>query len=294
MNIIEALKFDLPYLAVAVGLVLLVGFPVMNRVLTPGISLRDALFEKDNPVAGLETGGFLMALLYVSYSAISGPSLASFAHDVGAAALAVVMSIALVVVARTILSKAVAAFNGGDDLNHEIFTQHNWAAACVSLALMMGVVNGMTEENTLGPAPLEDAAIAVTVMLCALTVVLLYRFTHLRGASFFKEFFADDNPAAGVSLLGFAFAANYMLAGVAESIKAENLSLMEGVVWVAGLSLVLVILLGILRAVFMGAINLTQKTNMHDEIFEQNNTGAGFMDAALTIGSAILLVATFV
>ncbi|MDP6934336.1 MAG: hypothetical protein QGG40_15525, partial [Myxococcota bacterium] len=106
--------------------------------------------------------------------------------------------------------------------------------------------------------------------------------------------FTDDNPAAGVSLLGFAFAGNYVLAAVAAFVRSQGLDLLTGIVWVAGFSLGLLVLLGALRALFLSAIDKTQKTDMYVEIFEQNNLGAGFMDSALTVGSAILLVATFV
>ncbi len=292
--ILDALKFDFPYLLVAIALVIAVGFPIMNKVLTPGINLRDALFEKDNPVAGLETAGFLLALLYVAYSAITGPSLASFAHDVGAAAVAVVVSIVLVIIARTILSGVVKSFNKGLDLNDEIFNQKNYAAAAVSIALMMGIVNGMTEENTLGSTPVLDAVIAGTILLSSMCVLVLYRFTHMRGASFMKEFFADDNPAAGVSLIGFAFACNYLLASLAETVRGvENIDMLITVVSIGGFGLVLILVLALIRGLLVLAINLMQKTSMHDEIFEQNNVGAAFMDAALTVGSAILLAAAF-
>jgi hypothetical protein len=123
---------------------------------------------------------------------------------------------------------------------------------------------------------------------------VLYRFTHMGGASFLSEFFKDDNPAAGVSLLGFAFACNYMFVHVANMVRAEGLELLPTIGLLAGVSLALILLLGILRSLFIFMVNVTQSTNMRDEMFEQNNVGAAFIDAGITVGSAVLLVATFV
>ncbi len=290
-----SLAEGLPYLLVAVVLALL-GLPVADKVMTRGIDLKKALFEDDNPVAGLEIGAVFLAILYVSYNAITGPSLDSLGMDVGAAAIAALASILLLVVFRFVLGVLVRSHNKGQDLNHEIFQQRNWAAACVSIVLMMGIVNGMTEENSLGPDPLRDGALALLVMLLgSVGAVFSYRFSHLKGTSFMKEMFSDDNPAAGVSLLGHAFALNAILYALCQEARAEAPLLGAAALFVAAGWLVLVVLLALIRALVFATVGLILgKKGLWDELFEQNNVGVGFIDAATSIGVAFLLLGALV
>ena len=170
---------ELPFLLLAIIGVMAIGFPIADKVMTRGSSLAKALFEDDNPAAGLEIGGILLALLFVSYSAISGEALGSFTEDVTTTGLAIILSIVAISIGREVLGVIVKAFNGGKDLNDEIFNQRNYAAAAVSLAITMAVVNGITEEDTLGATPMRDGLIAFIVMDCGLLAILIYKLTHL-------------------------------------------------------------------------------------------------------------------
>jgi len=290
IGIMNDLLGELPFLLLAIIAVLAIGFPIADKVMTRGSSLAKALFQDDNPAAGLETGGILLALLFVSYSAISGESMGTLTQDITTTGLAILLSIVAITIAREILGALVQAFNGGKNLNDEIFNQQNMAGAAVSLAMTMAVVNGITEEDMLGEMPLHDGMIALTVMGAGLLAIILYKFTHLRGASFLEEFFADDNPAAGVSLLGFAFAVNLLVSHVTDTVRDTDMATMDACIGLLATALALMISLAILRVLVMVGINKMLSANLHDELFEQNNVGAGFIDAGLTLGCAFLLV----
>ena len=290
IGIMNDLLGELPFLLLAIIAVLAIGFPIADKVMTRGSSLAKTLFQDDNPAAGLEIGGILLALLFVSYSAISGESMGTLTQDITTTGLAILVSIVAITIAREILGALVQAFNGGKNLNDEIFNQQNMAGAAVSLAMTMAVVNGITEEDMLGEMPLHDGMIALTVMGAGLLAIILYKFTHLRGASFLEEFFADDNPAAGVSLLGFAFAMNLLVSHVTDTVRDADMATMDACIGLLTTALALMISLAILRVLVMVGINKMLSANLHDELFEQNNLGAGFIDAGLTLGCAFLLV----
>ena len=288
-ELMNVLVGELPFLLLAIFAVMAIGFPVADKLMTRGTSLSKALFEDDNPAAGLEVGGIFLALLFVSYNAISGEAMESLSQDVMTTAVAIVLSIVLIAVAREVLGVIVKGFNGGKDLNDEIFNQRNMAAAAVSLSITMAVVNGLTEENSFGETPVRDGLIALAVTGCGLISILLYKLTHLRGASFLQEFFADDNPAAGISLLGFAFAANFLVLGVTDVVGGGELDTGSAIMVLMGTSIAMIIILGVLRTLLTFGINKMLSTNLQDELFEQNNVGAGFIDAGMTIGCALLL-----
>jgi len=295
--LMTAVKEDLIFLAVAVLLVMVIGFPIADKVMTRGYSLKKALFEDDNTVAGLEFGGMLLALLYISHSSISGETVkdASLSSELIGSSLTLAISIVLLLIAREILNMLVRSFNGGADLNDEIFNQKNVAAAAVSMAITISVVNGLTEEDTMGPEPGFHAVMAATVMVGGLLSIILYRFTHLKGSSFMKKFFEEDMAAAGVSLLGFVFAANLLIANIAAYVQGlDTISHQGAVTTTLGLSVGFILLLAIIRLIFMFAINKMLSTNLNSELYEQNNIGAGFIDAGLCIGCSLLLVGAFV
>lgn len=282
---------DLPYVLLALVLVFSVGFLVVDRVMTRGIDLKKALFEDDNPIAGLEFGGIMFILLFLGFASIVGPSAGSYGADLGAAAGAIVVSLALFAGIRSILSAFVSSHNGGHDLNHEIFTQHNPAAALVSLSLMIGVANGITEENVLGPNPGRDFAIAGVVMLLGIAAVYCYRFTHLRGQSFMKVMFTDDNPAAGLSLFGFALSANIIFYSVAKAVRGYALPTADTVGLLLAVSAAVLIGLVVIRTVLQWLISL-KYVSLSYEINHptQKNLGAGFIDFCTTLGTTFILV----
>lgn len=293
MNFFVNVISSLPYVVLVLILVPTLGFVLMNRVMTRGINLREALFEHDNPVAGFEFGGQLLLLLYAGFCAVMGPTVGSFATDLMVATGWVAGSMVVIAVVRYILGTFVKSHNGSnEDLNHEIFVQRNWAAACYSLALSIGVVSGLTEENMFGATPLRDLVIAATVLVLGLSIGWLFRFTHLRGGNAFHALFTSDNPAAGVSLLGFAIASNVIFVKVAHIVRITENSLITTAGCVLLYSVILLGLNALCRIALEYGLRLMLKIDISDETFIQKNTGAGFIDAAVTVGAALLITGT--
>ena len=300
--LMTALREDLIFLVLAVGVVMLMGFPVASKIMARGHDLKKILFEDDNPVAGLEIGGMFLALLYLSHSAIAGESTEqSMSTELLGSGLTLLASIVLMVIARGVLNRMVRSFNGDADLNDEIFNQRNIAAAAVSISLTLCIVNGLAQEDIMGPSPVFSTVLAGSVLLSGLVSILLYRFTHLKGASFMEKFFKEDMGAAGVSLLGFVYATNILSFHVSQYVQTFDPVVSDGTISyggaagaVIGLSIFFTLLIALLRIIFLFVINKLLGTNLNDELYQQNNLGAGFIDSALCVGSALLLVGAFV
>ncbi|HBP00012.1 MAG: hypothetical protein UU48_C0004G0021 [Candidatus Uhrbacteria bacterium GW2011_GWF2_41_16] len=280
---------SIPYILLVLILVPTIGFLLIDKVMTSGINMRAALFEQDNPVAGFEFGGQILLLIYAGFCAIMGPTVGSFGTDFLVAGGWIIGSMVTITVVRGILGYMVKTHNGGNDLNHEIFVQRNWAAGCYSLALTIGIVSGLTEEDMFGSAPLRDLAIAATVLGFGLSVGWLFRITHLHGRSAFHAMFTEDNSAAGVSLLGFAVAANIIFAKAADLVRLMENGIGMTIGCVIFYSFFLLALMSLLRTGMEYGLRLTLKVDITDETFAQKNVGAGFIDASVTIGVALLL-----
>jgi len=286
---------DLWYFVLAVVMAALVGYPVADRLMTPRYSLKEHLFEKDNPAAGLTFGAVLLAMFYVVHGAMTGETDLTFWGDMGAAAIAVVLSLVIMVVTYRSVDRLVGLKSpDGHNLNHEIFEQRNFAAAAVAVVLVMSIANGITEEDALGPEPFVDFGIALMVMVLGIGSILLYRLTHLGGKSFAKEFFQDDNPAAGISLIGFGFAVNVILHKMAFVAKIEGLPVEETFLVIAGFGLAFVLLLAVARQAFLVFVGVSIGIPIVKELYEENNHAAGYIDAAFSIGLAVVLVGAFV
>lgn len=284
--------YDLIYLGLALLLIVMIGFPSIKFMVGRSYNLRIALFEDDNPVAGFEIAGKILMLFYLVHCMVQGESVGGLGQDLLITSAAVAISILGMVLARWMLGVFVDRHNQGKDLNHEIFRQHNWAAACMSLALDIGIVNGITEEDVLGVDPWRDFGLCLVVMLLGIGVVWLYRFTHMRGRDYMKTFFTDDNPAAGISLLGFALAANlisYTAGGVA---KLMELTLLPAVGFTLVFSTVMLLLLVSVRWLLEQILKRMWKHHIPREIFDQQSVGAGLLDAGIMLGIASVLTVT--
>jgi len=290
LQMFVSLGLDLAYLLLAATMSVLVLLPMIRFAIGKNVRLGDVLFVRDNPVAGLEIGGMLLLVFYQSRCMLQGDAVGNaFASDMIATVIGIAASVAVMAVARAALGRFVHGHNKGQDLNHEIFEQRNWAAACVSLALCVGVVNGITEEDVLGMTPMRDGAIALTVLALGLGATQLYRITHMRGAHFMRTFFSDDNPAAGVSLLGFAVAANMVTHAAAGVAKAGSWNAAPAVLVTIGYATCMLGLLVLIRYGVEVTLKRVWGHDIADEIFSQKNVGAGFIDAAVMIGSALIV-----
>lgn len=289
------LGLDLVYLVLATVLSVFVALPAIRFMVGKDIRLGHALFEDDNPVAGFEVAGMVALVFYQSHCMLQGDAVGStLGSDLLATSIGIVASVAVMTLVRAALGHFVRGHNRGLDLNNEIFAQRNWAAACMSLALSIGVVNGITEEDVFGAAPLRDGAIALTVLALGLGVVQVYRFSHMRGAHFMRTFFTEDNPAAGVSLLGFAIAANIVSFTAASVVKKMSEDILLSVVYTGAYATALLALLVVLRYGVEVVLNRVWRHDIPDEIFVQKNLGAAFIDAAIVIGGALVVTVSVV
>jgi hypothetical protein len=290
----ESFLWDMGYLVIAFIIALIVGIPIYDKFMTRGVSLNKALFEEDNPVAGLEVGGIMLAFLYIAYNATAGEPHSNVGVDILAALLAFFVSVILLLTVRGILSSVVKKNNDGKDLNDEIFNQRNPAAAAVSLSLVMCIAVGISKEDFLGETPLEDGLFALTTLTASMLSVFIYRFSHLRGKPFLAEFFHNDNPAAGISLLAYSFGACFIAFHVCDLVVPYNMVLINSIGTIVGFSIGGLFLLMILRHLFLLLLGIITKSDIHDEIYNQKNVGAGFIDAGITVGISLLLMGTFV
>lgn len=280
---------SLPYLLLVLVTVPTLGWWLVDKVMTRGYSLKEELFTRDNKVAGMVLGGIVLCLFYIGLSAVLGESASTFQKDILAALLSLVVTAALMAGVYELLGGVVKRYNGGKDLNNEIFEQRNWAAGAMVIALLMGLVNGMTQEDFLGPYPITDLLLALVMAFLGLAVVWVYQFAYGLKGSFLKEFFTDDNSAAGVSLIGFAIGANQILGTVVAEVREAELSLIPSILMLCIGASIFISVLALTRILVEWVFSQFLGIPINDEIFSDNNVGSGFFDAAIVIGSSLVI-----
>ena len=120
-------------------LMLLVGVAWYGVVMTRGINVRKELFEDDNPAAGLVVSRFLLAIVVVIVSVLLGDREAEHvAQDIGLTGLYFALSLVLFTVAR-LLYKVMMRAVFKVDIDDEVFSQNNLAAARVEGAVYLGL-----------------------------------------------------------------------------------------------------------------------------------------------------------
>ena len=294
INIQENLGQNVGYLGVGFLLAVIIGVPMFDMIVGKQVSLKKTLFEDDNPAAGLEVGGFVLGMFFLAYNSVIGEAHESFLTDVLVAVLSFVVSMLLIFITRKALSAFVKSNNDGKDLNDEIYVQQNPAAVAVSLSLIIPIMVGLSKEDFLAEDVASLSIYALVTTAISLLAVFSFRFSHLRGKSFIVAFFHDDNPAAGVSLLGYSIAVCYIASQSCDLVLAEQLVVGETVGLLATISVGSIVLLGVLRVIFLLMLGLLNRADIHDEIFAQKNIGAGFIDAGITLGTSLLIMGIFV
>lgn len=290
---------DVLYAVVALATILVVGFPVMDRIMTKGIDLKDALFTKDNQPAGLAFGGMMGLCCFIAWAIVGGEATRPLGVELALTVVELSVTILIFAIVWKVIDVIVAEHNGaGRGINDEVFQQHNWAAACFALAILLGIANGITEVDILGQDPVRDGAVALLVFVCGIGAIALFKYTHLHGRPLLAMYFSEDNPAAGVSLLGYAASANVMLLEVAQRARHEQLSTSDTLAYIAVVASVLIVALAILRRIVVGILGWQLGVHLHHEIFDRSaqtgryNVGAALMDAFVTLGLTAVLVAS--
>lgn len=265
-------------------------FLLYDKIVTKGINLKSALFDKDNFAAWLEfTGAFVFPVLYISSKALAGSVSENIWIDL-LISLAYVASYVVLFTLLRLTSGLIVKVMGCSDqdgkvsLNNEIYTQHNVASSMFSIALSILFANIAT---FLDPHP--EFIVASLLKICVVLMISLaalagYTLILGRKTTLAKEIFEDNNAAAGIELAGFMFAVQIILA-FCINIK-EALTFTEIII----VSCIDIAILGILACLFNILFAKILKIDLWEEIYQQNNSGAAFGRVALYVGIASVIV----
>ena len=268
-------------------------FILYQKVLTPGIDLRDAFFEKDNVPAGIEFSIMFLAVSYLILNMITGPNTAPLMTDLWHVAVEILVVLLLFSIGRVIFGWFIESFNPykeqeGVNLNNEIYVQKNYAATLSSLAWIIAIANGISFMDLFGEHLLSSlGTVAFIIIMNIIAMFWGYKYLMLHGGYAFKELFIDDNPAVGVSFLGFCIAFNIALSTACSEFGA-GLTL-EIAVETGGYLLLTLVTAGFAMLVVSGFFMKTVlKKSLFAEITEDNNVGAAFMQATILIGIMVV------
>lgn len=287
---IQAL-IDLSYVVLA--LLLLLVAKVALGALTP-FDTDDELSAKDNPAFGLSLIGYYLGVTIVFLGAIyHDPSLAEadevfeishFAADLGLDALWALGAILLLNAARVVLDRVVLSKFSVHD---EIVRDRNVGMGAVefgtyvsSALVVAGAVSG-EGSATVG------ATIGVTAGCLALglgtLIVFALLYQRLVGYDLVAELEAD-NPAAGVAYGGVLVALGLCVMRGSGGTFVSWPEQLERFAFYAAFGLFLIV---IARRVIDGAF-LTGRT-LHEEIAQDRNVNAGYLEGGLLIGLAAVV-----
>lgn len=256
-----------------------------DKILTRGINLRDALFEKDNFAAWLEfIGAFILPVFFLSAWGIEGEIGKDYLTDWLVSAGYAIFYVICFLVLRLFSGTIVKALGGMDkvELNIEVFQQKNAAASLFSITLsivFMTIVQFFDYSNIV-----DSLFKMCMVTIFSLFAFLLYHVFLGKRSTIFKEVFIDNNAAAGASFLGFILAIEYLMAN---SVKLQTVFQIGEL---ALMSAVLLVIFFLLVCSFRWIFVKILKIDLFSEVYEQNNVGAACGEAGLYVGIAMLII----
>jgi Domain of Unknown Function (DUF350). len=281
-------NFVFSFCTILIGFFL--SYILYDKVVTRGIKLKDALFEKDNFSAWLEfTGAFILPILYISARAMAGSSSENMWMDLLISLGYVVIYVILFTVLRLCSSLVVRLLNFKDErgavrLNDEIYTQNNNAAAIFSIALSVIFVNIVSFFDP-HPEYIVASLLKISVvLLITLAAVACYMAVLGRKTTLAQEIFKDNNAAAAIEFLGFVFSIQMIL--------STYINLKEAISFTDSLIVTFISLavFGVLSAVFNVLFARVLKIDLWDEIYQQNNAGAALGRVALYAGIGFIII----
>lgn len=285
---------DLSFSFVILTVGFIVGWIIYNSIILRGISLKEALFSRDNVAAWIEfIGAFVFPVLYLSGHGLRGSVSDNVFVDLGVCLGYALFYIVILAILRILSQLFVNIINASDSdgkvsLNNEIYTQKNIAAALFSVSLtvvFVSVIKSIDFIAIMNGSGMETLVKILLIVVASLAAFVVYSIVLRRKTTLFKELFIDNNPAAGISLLGFTFAVQTVVTGVI-STYAMDFDLIT-VALVSGFSL---IILGILSVLFKLIFTALVKVDIWSEVYEQDNMGAALGQAALYIGIAYIIM----
>jgi uncharacterized membrane protein YjfL (UPF0719 family) len=294
MEYISFFLKDLSFSFVILTIGFVFGWLIYNGIVLKDVSLKDALFEKDNVAVWIEfIGAFVFPVLYLAAQSIKGTVSDNVFIDLAVCTGYALFYIVMLTILRLLSKFAVNLINASDKsgkicLNKEICEQKNIAAALFSVSLsvifvvLIGYIDLIDIVNGAGTVTLLKMLLFFVFVLAALVV---YSFVLRRRSTLVKELFIDNNTAAGVCLLGFIFAVQTIVAGTISIYEKDFAVLVVSVV--IALSL---LIFGLLSVAFKYIFTKIIKVDIWNEIYEQDNVGAAIGQAALYIGIASIII----
>lgn len=285
---------DLSFSFVVLTVGFILGWIIYNNIILRDVSLKEALFTKDNLAVWIEfIGAFVFPVLYLAGHGLKGSVSDNVFVDLAVCLGYTIFYVAILTFLRMFSKYCVNIINGKDKhgkicLNKEICEQKNIGAALFSVSLSVIFVNiikfidFIDIINGLGLTILIEVLLFLVFMLAALVG---YSFVLRRRTTLFKELFIDNNPAAGIGLLGFVFAVQTIIAGVMSYYSMDFDLFTVAVVIAASL-----VVFGILSVFFKLIFTRIVKVDIWNEIYEQDNVGAAIGQVALYVGIAYIIV----
>jgi hypothetical protein len=285
---------DLSFSFVILTVGFILGWIIYNNIVLSDVSLKDALFNKDNLAAWIEfIGAFVFPVLYLSAHAIKGAASDNVFVDLAVCTGYTVFYIVILTLLR-LLSKLIVNLINAEDghgkvsLNKEICEQKNIGASLFSVAISVIFVGLIKYIDFIDIINGSGTAILIKVLMFVVFILLAmvcYNIVLRRKTTLFKEIFIDNNAAAGVGFLGFIFAAQTIVSGVMDAYTSDfDLITVPLVIGVC------LVIFGILSVLFKKIFTAIIKVDIWNEIYEQDNVGAALGQAALYVGIAGIIV----
>jgi uncharacterized membrane protein YjfL (UPF0719 family) len=274
------------FVVLAVIVLLIIARAVYRLLL--GQSLSDTLIGRDNGAAAVALSGFLLGVINVIIPILSGPSHSFWADVKGVLAYGI----------GGILAMTVAGL---------IFEQYSRAtgvplreqtrAGNLAAGIVDGAIYLASSQITAGALSGDGGAIVPTVVFWAAGVIALIVLTHLfRMLTTYDDaqLIRDGNVAAALAAAGLIVAIGMMVGyavsgsftGYADSFRAFGLMLL------AVLALYPVRQI-IVQMLLLGASFCFRGGRLDKEIAEDQNTGAGLLEAVGYLATALIVTRIF-
>ncbi len=280
------------FIILTVGFIL--GWMIYNNIILRDVSLKEALFTKDNLAVWIEfIGAFVFPVLYLAGHGIRGAASDNIFVDLAVCLGYTIFYIAVLTILRLCSKFIVNLINASDShgkicLNKEICEQKNVGAALFSVSLsviFVNIIRVLDIISIINGNGLEILLKALMFLVLVLLALVCYNIVLRRRTTLFKELFIDNNAAAGIGLLGFVFAVQLIISEVM-NFYGMDFDLLT----VAGVIAVSLIIFGILSVLFKLIFTSLVKVDIWKEIYEQDNVGAAIGQVALYVGIAAIIV----
>jgi len=266
------------------------GWFMYDRVLTKGISLRDALFEHDAIAPWTEfMGSFVFPVLFLASRILSQQSPWLLLQDTLSVISSMVLYIAIFSLLRMVVNAVILKYSRIEKgrygeivtLNDEIFQQNNFSASMFSVAMTTVIINLSLQFEFTPVTMLDSMYRFIAVLLASFIAIALYQRFLPHGTGLFQEIFIKNNPACGISFAGYILSWQILLH------KAFTTPItLYGSLAAAAISL---LLLHFLASTAKRTANILLKVDFKDELFTQKNIGAALGDLGLHVGLSMLI-----